>query len=177
MNNNARLINQTSGKQNWWTPVEIIEAARRAMKGITLDPASSAGANKRVRAICYFTPLDSALECPWHGNIFMNHPFGRRENPLWINKLISEFERGNVSQACCITFAATSETWFQPLYNYPLCFLSPRTEYFDPATGTTARGVPKGSVVAALGIDPDRFSDAFCDMGRVLVAHKQIRRR
>ena len=53
--NNAILINQTSGKQNWWTPINVIEAARRTLGAISLDPASSSAANQRVKAFHYFT--------------------------------------------------------------------------------------------------------------------------
>ena len=107
--------------------------------------------------------------------LWMNHPFGRREkacqpncqkkickerghhitqdipgNQDWIEKLVLEYEAGHLSQACCITFAATSETWFRPLYQGVMCFLTPRTNYYLP-NGEKKRGVTKGSVVTYFG--------------------------
>jgi len=41
-----QLINQDSKKVEYYTPVEIIEAARRVLGEIDLDPASSIAAKK-----------------------------------------------------------------------------------------------------------------------------------
>lgn len=162
--NAAQYINQTSGKTEYYTPVEIVEAARRTMGSIDLDPASSTKANQIVGATRYFTEADDGLAQVWSGNVWMNHPFGRESNPLWINKLIHAFRNGQVTQACCITFAATSERWFGPLYRFPLCFLTPRTNY-RLEDGSLLKGVPKGSVVAYMGPNVRRFGREFDRLG------------
>lgn len=166
--NNAVLINQTSGKVEYYTPPRIIEAARRTMGRIDLDPASSLKANETVKAQHIFTAADNGLDQQWFGNVWMNHPFGREHNPLWIAKLVSEYEGGNVQQACCITYACTSEQWFQPLLQFPICFLARRTNYLL-SDGTVKRGVTKGSSVAYMGPHVERFICEFSSMGRVLV--------
>lgn len=165
--NAAQLINQTSGEVEYYTPMGIVEAVRRVMGSIGLDPASSDKANERIQAECYFAEADNGLAQEWGGNVWMNHPFGRMNNPLWINKLIAEYRSGNVYQACCITYANTSEGWFQPLYNYPMCFLSPRTNYYLP-DGTLKRGVSKGSVVTYMGPNNLSFAWEFRHLGRVM---------
>lgn len=162
--NNASLINQTSGNFEYYTPSFIVEAARRVMGSIDLDPASSAIANQTVRAMHYYTIEDDGLQQPWFGNVWMNHPFSRANNPKWIDKLRIEYEIGDVGQACCICFAATSEGWFQPLFDYPLCFLSPRTNYVLP-DGTLKEDVTKGSVVAYLGLNLLGFITEFKPFG------------
>ncbi|RIK35178.1 MAG: hypothetical protein DCC55_31170 [Chloroflexi bacterium] len=74
--NNAQLINQTSGTTDWYTPREIIEAARATMGGIDLDPASSAIANQVVQAARIYTKADNALRYDWRArSVWMNHPF------------------------------------------------------------------------------------------------------
>jgi hypothetical protein len=166
--NNATLINQTSGKVEFWTPQPIIEAARETMGGIDLDPASCFEANQRVKAGAFCTEEDDGLSVEWFGNVFMNHPFSRDGNAKWINKLVSEYEAGNVNQACCITFASTSEQWFRPLLEQPQCFLSPRTNYITP-DGKVFRGVTKGSVVTYFGHWVDHFRKAFSKLGVVKV--------
>ncbi len=166
--NAATLINQTSGKVEYYTPTNIIEAARRVMGGIDLDPASSPVANLTVKAASFFTQDDNGLSRSWGGRVWMNHPFGRDYNRLWVSKLIGEFRSGRVEQACYITFASTSEVWFRPLFDFPLCFLSPRTNYRLP-DGTIFRGVTKGSVVAYLGDDVKRFVDVFGGLGLVML--------
>lgn len=188
---NAQLINQTSGDVEYYTPPEIICAAWQTMGRIDLDPASSEVANRGIGAKCFFTRQIDGLSLPWHGNIFMNHPFGRAEaacaspcpkqqvwtnhkchdypfhgNAAWINKLINEFLEGRVQQACCLTFACTSEAWFQPLLSHIQCFLCPRTNYYLP-DGTIKRGVTKGSVVTYLGPNVHAFRAAFSSLGTV----------
>lgn len=166
--NNAVYINQTSGDVEYYTPAEIVETARRVMGAIDLDPASSALANATVQATHYFTKADDGLRQEWHGNVWLNHPFSREENPRWIDKLCAEYTSGRVRQACCITFAATSEAWFQPLFAYPMCFLAPRTNYYLP-DGSKKTGVTKGSVVTYLGANVTGFVREFSGLGSIML--------
>ncbi|HEX5704920.1 MAG TPA: hypothetical protein VFX97_17110 [Pyrinomonadaceae bacterium] len=190
-----QLINQTSGEVEYYTPVEIIEAARRVLGGvIDLDPASSAKANEIVRAMRFFTEADNSLNQVWHGRIWMNHPFHAGWNACddackrktcekrghvyrdipgnadWVYKIEREYRSGRMVAACCITFASTSEQWFQPLLKHPQCFLSPRTNYRLP-DGSILKGVSKGSVVTYYGNDVDRFATEFQGFGQVKVAY------
>ncbi len=166
--NNAQLINATSGKYEYYSPSNIIEAARLTMGSIDLDPASSEQANKIVKAGRFYTEQDNGLAQPWHAKtVWMNHPFGRVQNRIWIKQLVMSYENRNVSQACCITYACTSEKWFQPLFDYPMCFLSPRTNYYLP-DGSILKGVTKGSVVTYLGPYWNRFKDNFKSLGRLM---------
>ena len=165
----AQLINQDSGNFEYYTPQPIIEAAWLTMGGIDLDPASSLKANRRVNADSFYIERSNGLERHWYGRVWMNHPFGRKTNKLWIDKLIAEYMAARVEQACCITFAATSEKWFQPLMAFPQCFLSPRTQYMLP-DGKVKKGVTKGSVVTYLGGHVTAFADNFRTLGTIKVA-------
>ena len=75
----GQLLTQDSGDVEMYTPPEIIEAARRTMGGIDLDPASSLIANQRVKADYIFTKDNDGLAQQWLGNIWMNHPFSKGE--------------------------------------------------------------------------------------------------
>lgn len=172
--NNATLINQTSDNFEYYSPKDIVDAARRVMGSIDLDPASTEIANRVVQAKHYYTVADDGLTQKWYGNVWMNHPFSRANNPKWIDKLRVEYEIGAVNQACNICFAATSENWFQPLYDYPLCFLSPRTNYYLP-DGTLKEDVTKGSVVAYLGTNILAFINEFQSFGSVMLPGWRIK--
>ena len=156
--NNAQLINQDSGNFEYYTPIEIVEAARNVMGSIDLDPASSAMANKRIKATRFYSC--GGLDKPWFGNVWMNHPFSRENNPQWIKKLINEYNINPDLAACCITYVSTSEKWFRPLLDFPQCFLFPRTNYYTP-DGEKKTGVTKGSVVSYLGVNREKFVDVF----------------
>lgn len=191
-----QLINQTSGETEYYTPVEIVDAARRVMGGIELDPASSEGANRAVIADRFFTAEINGLAQPWIAkSLWMNHPFHRGwkactvdcqrascakrghhiyhdipSNTDWINKLCSSIGWEKVQQACNITFAATSEKWFQPLLDRPQCFLYPRTNYRKP-DGTILKGITKGSVVTYFGPNVAAFAREFRRFGKVKVSY------
>ncbi len=83
-------------------------------------------------------------------------------NSDWINKAVAEYQSGRAKQIINICFSSTSESWFRPLLDVPLCFLTPRTGYYRP-DGTLAGDVTKGSVVAYMGPDPSRFKRIFQD--------------
>ena len=169
---NAKLINQDSGKTAYFTQPDIIEAARATMGRIDLDPASCAAANAIVKASRYFDAMLDGLKQPWLGNVWLNHPFSRQGNPLWIKKAVSEFESGHADQITCITFASTSEEWTEPLFNFPICFLRPRTNYL--IVGADGRlvettDVTKGSMVTYMGQHVDQFVAKFSKLGKVML--------
>lgn len=172
MVNNAQRINQTSGNVEYYTDPTIVNAARLVMGGIDLDPFSCRIANEKfVQADQYFTKEDDGLKMSWFGKVWMNHPFGRKTNKPCIQKLWHQYHSGTIKQACCITFAATSEAWFRPLLYFPQCFLSPRTNYYN-AQGEILSGVTKGSVVTYLGPRVNEFKLVFqnlFDLGVVKV--------
>lgn len=167
---NAKLINQDSGKVEYYTPRWIIEAARSIMRNIDLDPASSVKANQTVKANQYFNC--EGLSRTWSASsIWLNHPFSRKENSLWINKLMSEYNFRHFNEACCITYASTSEKWFKPLMDYPQCYFFKRVNYIDGLTGLPKKGVTKGSVVTYLGPNVEKFYSVFSQYGKVMVPY------
>jgi hypothetical protein len=167
--NNAQLIHQDSGNVEYYTPRVIVEAARIVLRDIDLDPASSHIANQRVMARTIFTVADDGLSQRWFGKIWMNHPFSRQNNPLWIDKLVSEYRSGNVEQAIMICFAAVNSKWFAPLFDYPMCFPQRRVNYINGYTGKIDRGVTKDSVIVYLGNNRYRFGEYFSPLGRIML--------
>lgn len=162
-----QLINSDSGNQEWYTPSEIIEAARKTMGVIKLDPFSCEQANKTVRANFYMTKEQDGWSSDWLGaECWVNHPFSRENNKAIAAKVVSEHEKG--AEIVMITFAATSEAWFKPLLNFPQCFLHGRTNYYDQ-NGNKVKGVTKGSVVTYLGNNLEGFIAAFKHLGTIKI--------
>ena len=169
MKENHQLINADSGCVEWYTPTEIIEAARKCLGGnIKLDPFSCEQANKTVRANFYMTKEQDGWSSDWFGTVFCNHPFSRENNNRIAAKVIQEYNAG--SQIVMITFAATSEKWFRPLLDYPQCYLHGRTNYYDQ-NGNKVKGVTKGSVITYLGDHLDAFYEAFKDLGTIKIPY------
>jgi len=61
-------VARRTGEVEWYTPPYLVEAARRVMGGIDLDPASSARANEGVRASRFFDREQDGLQQPWSAN-------------------------------------------------------------------------------------------------------------
>lgn len=162
---NDQLINQDSGKTEYGTPTDIIERARNTMGDIDLDPASSEFFNKNVKALSFYSKKRNGLLQNWHGNVWMNHPYGKN-NKLWINKLINEYENGGVEQAFCITWASVGSSWFNGLLNYPQCFLYKRVNFIG-LDGKPKTSPTKGSVITYLGPTPNLFKLTFAEIGAV----------
>lgn len=189
--NNAQLINQTSGEIEYYTDPKIIATAKLLFRGVIhLDPASSNIANASIGALRYFGKELDGMQQPWDAeNVWLNFPFGRREEPCslecrkehvhhdfpyygnaaWVKKLESEYAVKRFLEGCVLTFAATSEAWFQPLIKRPQCYLSPRTNYYLP-NGELKLGVTKGSVVTYYGPRVLRFAQFFEKLGEVKVS-------
>lgn len=166
---NHQLINQTSGLTEWYTPKPIIEAARLTLGVIQYDPFSCAKANEVVKAETYSTYQDDGFSTDWSGKkIWCNHPFNRVNNKLIAEKAINAYH--NDAEIVMITFAATSESWFKPLLQFPQCFLYGRTNYIDQ-NGKKVSGVTKGSCVTYLGKNVEFFYQAFKDMGEVKISY------
>lgn len=193
-----QLANQTSYQFEFYSPAELVEAARKTMGSIDLDPASSAVANNTVKAKQYCTEQDDGLSKTWYGNVWMNHPWGAKENACkknckkkrckkrgyhllkdfpgnfaWVNRLVNSYRNYTIDQACCITYASTSENWFKLLKQYPMCLLDGRTSFYN-AEGELLEQNTKGCAVTYLGPSIDLFADNFSPFGDVMIPYKKI---
>lgn len=133
------------------------------------------------------------LESSWFGNVWLNPPFQKPEKACkekctkktcrkrgyhigqdvagigaWVDMAVNQYSFGNLEQLLIITFASTSEGWFQPLHNYPQCYINGRVNYLDEL-GNVVKGVTKGSVVTYLGLHTNRFARAFKPLGSVKI--------
>lgn len=160
-----RLV--ASDENEWYTPASYIEAARTVLGAIDLDPASSELANETVGAKTIYTADDNSLDAEWSGRVWLNPPYGRMAGDF-AARLINEHIQGNVTAAVLLVNAHCTDTaWFQPLWDYTLCFTDHRID-FDSAGRDKANTSTHGSVFAYLGERPELFTDAFRDFGAVV---------
>jgi phage N-6-adenine-methyltransferase len=97
-----------TGENEWYTPSQYLEAARRVMGSIDLDPASTPSANERVKALRFFTKDDDGLSKDWSGNVWLNPPYSQPLIQQFVEKLVSE----NFNQAILLTHNFTDTKWF-----------------------------------------------------------------
>ena len=150
-----------------YTPSEYIEAARRVLGSIDLDPTSCAEANATVRATKYFTREQDGLLQMWHGKIWLNSPWLGAAGQF-VDKLLEEVQVGHVSAAIVLLNRRSTDTnWFRPLWDCPLCFPFERLAFVGP--GVHARAV--SNVLAYLGPDLAAFVREFEQLGHVVSKH------
>lgn len=145
----------------WQTALEVFGVER-----FDLDPCSNSHESPNVPAHRVYTSTDDGLVQDWIADtLWMNHPYSRSSD--WINKLCSEYERGNVKQAIALIKVDTSTQWFRRLREYPICFLLKRITFLNslatPAPATFA------SAVVYLGPNLGRFVEKFEPHGDIWI--------
>ena len=93
-----RFCNPAQQGEDFYTPVEFIEAARQAMGGIDLDAASHWIANRKHKIPSFFHFHRSAFENKWTGKIWLNPPYGK--NGPWFEQIIKYWDSGDIKQLC-----------------------------------------------------------------------------
>jgi hypothetical protein len=162
---NRPHVANNSGENEWYTPKEYIEAARRVMGSIDLDPASCPAANVVVKAAQIFTIDDDGLLQEWSGNVWMNPPYAQPYMAQFAEKVSAQFEKGNIHQAIVLVNNATETAWFQRMagVSSAICFPKSRIKFWNPQKTTAAP--LQGQAVLYLGSSPDRFTEEFSSFG------------
>jgi phage N-6-adenine-methyltransferase len=152
---------------DWFTPPEYLELARRVLGEIDLDPASHREAQKVVQAADYFTQMDDGLKKEWRGKIWLNPPYSRLLIGQFIDKLVSEVDAGRVSQAILLANSYTDTSWFHKAAKNAaaICFTRGRIHSvaLDGRTGSPT----EGQAFFYFGKDPQRFADEFSALGLI----------
>lgn len=155
-------VSFNSGNNEWYTPANIIESARKVLGIISLDPASSEIANETVKAEKFFTAEDDGLVHDWEGNIWLNPPYSSGLIEKFVDKLLSS----NFQQAIVLVNNATDTEWFSRLANKAAAIVFPkgRVKFYKP-DGTI--GAPlQGQAVLYFGNSIENFKANFEQYGR-----------
>lgn len=159
------LLASTSNE--WYTPVRYLGAVRAVMGGIDVDPASNDIANEIVQAATYYTLETNGFDKDWRGRVFMNPPYGFEggdsNQELWSARLVEQFETGITTEAILLVNAVTDRKWFQPLWNYTICFTDHRIRFYNSAGEF---GFPThGNAFVYFGDNANRFVEVFQQFG------------
>jgi len=165
---------QGTGNNEWYTPPDIIEAAREVLKIINVDPASCEKANEVVQADIFYTEKDDGRTKDIKGNVWMNPPFSQPEVSQFVEKVCKAYEGGDVSQACILTNNCTETVWGQRLLKISsgVCFITGRVKFLD-TEGSPRTGALQGQMVCYLGTNTEDFTSSFEKLGVVLKTTKE----
>ena len=154
-------VANNSGNNEWYTPKEYIEAARKVMGTIDLDPASCEIANKIVQAKTFYTAEDNGLLKPWFGNVWLNPPYSAD----LIGKFAEKAAQEEYKQAIILVNNATETVWFNTLIQVAsaVVFPSSRVKFYMPDGKT---GAPlQGQAVIYIGETPNTFIEIYSQFG------------
>lgn len=125
---------QGTGENEWYTPAEHIEVVRAFLGGIELDPASSAKAQKVVKAAKFHTRDDDGLAHEWNGRVWLNPPYAQPAIQQFTQKMVDEVRAGRVTEAIMLTHNYTDTAWFHIAQSAcaAICFTRGRIAFIDP---------------------------------------------
>lgn len=156
-----------TGENEWYTPDEHLEIARRVLGGFDLDPASSHVANRRVKAEQFFSQETDGLSKAWFGKVWLNPPYSQPAIAQFADKMVEEWQAGNIEAAIVLTHNYTDTAWFQKMAQAAsaICFTRGRVRFVSPAGELAAP--TQGQAFTYFGHDVDGFATAFGEIGFV----------
>lgn len=158
-----------TGDEESYTPVEYLESARAVLGGVDLDPASNDMAQENVRAARYFTVDDDGLSREWSGRVWMNPPYTARVINEFIDKLVTHYESGDITDAIVLTNNNTDTSWFHQaaLTASAICFTAGRINFLKRDGSTSSP--TNGQSFFYFGEDTASFVGEFSRHGLVMV--------
>jgi hypothetical protein len=160
-------VAQNTGEQEHYTPVAIIESARRVMGGIDLDPASNDMAQTWIKAQTYYTKETNGLDKMWSGRVWMDPPYARQLLPAFIDKLILSTET-QVTEYIVLINNTTETEHGQRLISlsHAVCFPRKRIRFIRP-DGSLGKPL-QGQMIIYRGPNTCSFLEEFSRIGVVL---------
>jgi phage N-6-adenine-methyltransferase len=164
-------VSNNSGENEWYTPVEYIDAARDVMGGIDLDPATSEIANKRVQASAWYSKADDGLQQNWSGRVWLNPPYAQPLIRQFAEKIVESIS-GDVTAAIVLVNNATETGWFYMMADKAsaVCFPERRIRFLDPEGNP---GAPlQGQAFLYFGDSSTEFCERFSEFGWCAIVTK-----
>lgn len=166
-------VANNNGNNEWYTPPAYLEAARKVMGSIDVDPASSEIANRIVGATTFYSAKDDGRRKPWNGNVFMNPPYSQPLVSEFCELLVKKYWNKEVKQACVLINNATETSFYHQLLNgcSAVCMIKGRVKFLDEKGN---EGAPlQGQHLVYFGDNYIRFAQVFSQFGFVLYADKK----
>lgn len=161
------MVSDEPQVQDYYTPVDIVDAARQAMGGIDLDAASHFLANRKLRIPDYFHTGRSAFTNDWYGRVWLNPPYG--DNLPWFDRILHYRATGDITDLCMLSptwaFTTAIAQPFMELVSAHV-LLSPTPKFWGNRDKKTGSNHPHSVVYIGDRVEP--FWRAFAPHGLVM---------
>jgi hypothetical protein len=162
----------SNGDDEYATPPWLWRKLARAVDGFDVDPAS--GAESTPIADTRYTREDDGLSQAWHGDVWLNPPFGdpsgtgRGSREEWLLKARNETNRDEVRTVTALLPVDTSTDWFHEhvIPANAICLMDSRVEFQGEKKHDTG-GTSFPTCIAVFGDAPESLIDALEDLGAV----------
>lgn len=165
--------NREEGSDQYATPPSLWRPLARSIGGFDLDPAS--GAESTPIASDRYTKKDDGLSQSWHGDVWLNPPFGdspstgpsKREK--WLKKSRQEANRDEVRSVTVLLPVDTSTQWFHDhVIEAPIfCLMGPGRMNFEGESDGSTGNTSFATCIAVYGEPPDDLIDSLESFGAV----------
>ena len=158
------MVSPRQSIQDYFTPTELIDAARTAMGDIDLDAASHPLANREHHIPDYFHVNRSAFDNDWYGRVWLNPPYGN--NAPWFECVHRYLDVGTVTQLCMLSPVwAFNTEMAKPLMarSSAMILLSPTPKFWGNSNNRTGTNQPHAIVY--FGERVREFHTAFRSFG------------
>ena len=164
---------QGTGNDEWYTPQDLIERARRVLGGFDMDPASNDMAQGKVAAAAYHTAETNGLAHEWNGTVWLNPPYSQPLIMQFIEKLVEEYQSGRCTGAVVLTHNYTDTRWFQTAAAAAkaICFTRGRVKFYSPSGAIAAP--TQGQAFFYFGDDVAEFAAEFDEVGFVVEVRRE----
>ena len=132
------------------------------------DPTRAELKREIVKADRFFTEEDNGLLQEWSGRVWLNPPYAQPAISDFIEKMVSEWDRGQINSAIMLTHNYTDTSWFQKAARAcsAICFTRGRIRFKSP-TGEVAAPT-QGQAFFYFGAHVDIFAQEFSEIGFVV---------
>lgn len=162
----------SDASDDYATPPWLWRKLGRAAGGFDVDPAS--GAESQPIAGTRFTIEDDGLSKAWHGDVWLNPPFGDKSSVgggkrgQWLTKARSEVRRDEVRSVTVLLPVDTSTSWFhEHVVEAPvLCLMEGRIEFEGHSAGETGN-TSFATCLAVYGNPPEALVQSLEELGAV----------
>lgn len=168
MSSNAPRSKATENNE-WYTPPEVIEAARQVMGIIDLDPASCEVAQETVKATRYYTEEDDGLAQQWFGKVWMNPPFTMPARKEFCKRMKDMISSETIEQACILlNNVVIDQAHIQELLSMvsSICLVAGRLRFLRE-DGKKSKSPLWGQFIVYYGENVDKFEQQFQQFGQV----------
>lgn len=97
----------SSASDEWATPQELFDRLNKIFR-FNLDAAATL---ENAKCNEFYTKEENGLSRPWHGNVWLNPPYGRQIG-AWVKKAYEEVMQGEASSVVLLLPARTDTTWY-----------------------------------------------------------------